>query len=195
MGVVLTPIITKDTIALDALRGRTLAVDGNGELYQFLALIRLRDGTPRRDSKGRTTSHLSGLFYRSTRLMADHGVRLAFVFDGEPLPLKAQEIAKRRAGRQCYEEERAAALARGDVATADSKATMTSRLTREMVAEARQLLQLMEIPTVQAPSEGEAQAAHMAATSDQIWAAHERECSRDRVDAAIERTFRNRFLW
>ena len=76
VGVVLTPIITKDTIALDELRGRTLAVDGNGELYQFLALIRLRDGTPLRDSKGRTTSHLSGLFYRSTRLMADHGVRL-----------------------------------------------------------------------------------------------------------------------
>ena len=171
MGVVLTPIITKETIALDALRGRTLAVDGNGELYQFLALIRLRDGTPLRDSKGRTTSHLSGLFYRSTRLIADHGVGLAFVFDGEPPPLKAREIAKRRAGRQRFEEERAAALARGDVATAYSKATMTSRLTREMVAEARELLRLMGIPTVQAPSEGEAQAAHMAATSDQIWAA------------------------
>ena len=98
MGVVLTPIITKDTIALDALRGRTLAVDGNGELYQFLALIRLRDGTPLRDSKGRITSHLSGLFYRITRLMADHGLRLVFVFDGEPPPLKAREIAKRRAG-------------------------------------------------------------------------------------------------
>ncbi len=171
VGVVLTPIITKDTIALDALRGRTLAVDGNGELYQFLALIRLRDGTPLQDSKGRTTSHLSGLFYRSTRLMADHGVRLTFVFDGEPPPLKAQEIAKRRAGRQRYEEERAAALARGDVATAYSKATMTSRLTREMVAEARELLRLMGVPTMQAPSEGEAQAAHMAATSDRIWAA------------------------
>jgi len=171
MGVVLTPIITKDTIALDELRGRTLAVDGNGELYQFLALIRLRDGTPLRDSKGRTTSHLSGLFYRSTRLMADHGVRLTFVFDGEPPPLKAQEIAKRRAGRQRYEEERAAALARGDIATAYSKATMTSRLTREMVTEARELLRLMGVPTMQAPSEGEAQAAHMAATSDRIWAA------------------------
>lgn len=48
---------------------------------------------------------------------------------------------------------------------------MTSRLTREMVAEARELLRLMGVPTVQAPSEGEAQAAHMAATSDQIWAA------------------------
>jgi hypothetical protein len=44
VGIVLTPIITKETIALDALRGKTLAVDGNAELYQFLALIRLPDG-------------------------------------------------------------------------------------------------------------------------------------------------------
>jgi flap endonuclease-1 len=171
VGVLLTPIVTKDTIALDALSGKLLAVDGNGELYQFLALIRLRDGTSLQDSKGRTTSHLSGLFYRSTRLMADYGLKLVFVFDGTPPPRKAREIAKRRAGRQRYEEERAAALARGDLAEAYSKATMTSRLTREMVAEARELLRLMGVPTVQAPGEGEAQAAHMAATSADVWAA------------------------
>ena len=45
---------------LSQLHGQTLAVDGNGELYQFLALIRLRDGTPLQDAKGRVTSHLSG---------------------------------------------------------------------------------------------------------------------------------------
>lgn len=171
MGVVLTPIITKDTISLDSLRGRTLAVDGNGELYQFLALIRLRDGTPLQDSKGRITSHLSGLFYRTTRLMAEHALKLVFVFDGAPPPRKGQEIAKRRSVKARYEEERATALARGDLAEAYSKATMTSRLTREMVAEARELLRLMGVPTVQAPSEGEAQAAHMAAASPEIWAA------------------------
>jgi flap endonuclease-1 len=171
VGVLLTPIITKETIALDALRGQTLAVDGNGELYQFLALIRLRDGTPLKDSKGRTTSHLSGLFYRTTRLIAEHALTLVFVFDGTPPPRKAQEIAKRRAVRSRYEEERAAALERGDVAEAYSKATMTSRLTKEMVSEARELLRLMGVPTVQAPSEAEAQAAHMAATSPQVSAA------------------------
>jgi flap endonuclease-1 len=48
---------------------------------------------------------------------------------------------------------------------------MTSRLTREMIGEARELLRLMGLPTVQAPSEGEAQAAHMAATVADIWAA------------------------
>ena len=171
MGVVLTPIITKDTIALSDLRGQTLAVDGNGELYQFLALIRLRDGTPLQDSKGRTTSHLSGLFYRTTRLIAEHALKLVFVFDGAPPVRKAAEIAKRRAVKTRYDEERATALARGDTAAAYSKATMTSRLTRDMVGEARELLRLMGVPTVQAPSEGEAQAAHMAATSPEIWAA------------------------
>jgi flap endonuclease-1 len=171
VGVLLTPIITKDTIALDALRGQTLAVDGNGELYQFLALIRLRDGTPLQDSKGRTTSHLSGLFYRTTRLMADHALKLVFVFDGAPPARKAREIAKRRDIKKRYEAQHAAALARGDLADAYSKSTMTSRLSKEMIAEALELLRLMGVPTVQAPSEGEAQAAHMAATSPDVWAA------------------------
>src|SRR5947208_4092367 len=115
MGVVLTPIITKETISLSALRGRTLAVDGNGELYQFLALIRLRDGTPLRDSSGRITSHLAGLFYRTTRLIAEHGLKLVFVFDGKPPDRKAAELDRRRAIRKRYDEERAEALRAGDI--------------------------------------------------------------------------------
>jgi flap endonuclease-1 len=169
MGVALTPIIVKDTLALEDLRGMTLAVDGPGELYQFLALIRLRDGTPLRDSKGRITSHLSGLFYRTTRLIADYRLKLVFVFDGTPPPRKAAEIERRRAIRQRYEEEHAEALGAGDLQAAYSKATMTSRLTREMTGEARELLRLMGSPVVQAPSEAEAQAAHMAA-SNLVWA-------------------------
>src|SRR5262245_60825733 len=126
MGVLLTPIITKHALTLDDLRGRTLAVDGQAELYQFLALIRLRDGTPLRDSKGRITSHLSGLFYRTTRLISDHDVRLVFVFDGVPPPRKQAEIERRRALRERYESEHAEALRAGDLAAAYSKATMTS---------------------------------------------------------------------
>src|SRR5919204_1888014 len=129
MGVLLTPIITKETLELDDLHGQTLAIDAHGELYQFLALIRLRDGTPLRDSTGRITSHLAGLFYRTTRLIADYALKLVFVFDGTPPALKSAEIERRRAIRLRYEEEHAAALRAGDVAGAYSKATMTSRLT------------------------------------------------------------------
>ena len=170
MGVPLTPIIIKRTLALEDLRGKRLAVDANGELYQFLALIRLRDGTPLKDSSGRVTSHLSGLFYRTTRLITDYGIELVFVFDGKPPSLKAGEIARRRSIKERYDAEHAAALESGDLAKAYSKATMTSRLTREMTAEARELLRLMGIPVVQAPSEGEAQASHMAARGT-VWAA------------------------
>jgi flap endonuclease-1 len=170
MGVVLTPIVRPQPVSPSELHGRTLAVDAHGELYQFLALIRLRDGTPLKDSQGRVTSHLSGLFFRTTRLIAEHRVRLIFVFDGAPPPEKAGEIARRRAVRETFERERQAALERGDEAQAYAKSTMTSRLTREMAAEARELLRLLGIPVVQAPSEGEAQAAHLA-RKGAAWAA------------------------
>ena len=135
MGVVLTPIIKNQPIALEALHGKTLAVDGNGELYQFLALIRLRDGSPLRDARGRITSHLSGLFFRTTRLIAEHALRPVFVFDGTPPPRKKATLEKRREVKRQFEREHAEALARGDLAEAYSKATMTSRLTREMIDE------------------------------------------------------------
>src|SRR5256714_4420096 len=118
MGVLLTPIVRKQDLALDDLRGRRLAVDANGELYQFLALIRLRDGSPLQDSHGRITSHLSGLFYRTTRLMTDYGVELVFVFDGKPPALKFSEIARRRSIKEKYEAEHAEAIEAGDLAKA-----------------------------------------------------------------------------
>ena len=170
MGFALTPISVKQAIELEQLRGKRLAIDGNGELYQFLALIRLPDGTPLRDASGRVTSHLSGLFYRTTRLIADYGLEPVFVFDGVPPVLKSAELQRRRAIRERYEEEVVVARAAGDLARAYSKATMTSRLTRDMVGEAMRLLRLMGIPALRAPSEAEAQAAHMA-RSHAVWAA------------------------
>jgi len=170
MGVPLTSIAVRQSIELEQLRGKRLAIDGNGELYQFLALIRLPDGTPLRDASGRVTSHLSGLFYRTTRLIADYRLQPVFVFDGAPPVLKAAELERRRATRERYEREVVVARAAGDLARAYSKATMTSRLTRDMVGEAMELLRLMGIPALRAPSEAEAQASHMA-RSGAVWAA------------------------
>jgi flap endonuclease-1 len=95
---------------------------------------------------------------------------MAFVFDGKPPSLKSAEIARRRSIKERYDAEHAAAVQSGDLARAYSKATMTSRLTPEMAQEAQELLRLMGIPVIQAPSEGEAQASSMAA-SGRVWAA------------------------
>lgn len=159
MGVLLTPITVRHPTTLEGLRGRTIAVDGNLELYQFLSVMRTRDAQPLRDSKGRITSHLNGLAFRTTRLLADFDIRPVFVFDGPPPDLKYEEIRKRREVREKSQREYDVAIAAGDTATAWSKAVMTSRLTRSMVEEAKTLLSLLGIPWIQAPSEGEAQAA------------------------------------
>src|SRR2546422_7545407 len=170
MGVLLTPIVVRHATSLEALRGRSVAIDGNLELYQFLSIMRTRDGRPLEDSKGRITSHLNGMAFRTTRLIADYDIRPVFVFDGPPPELKREEIRKRREAREKSIREYEAAVASGDTATAWSKAVMTSRLTRAMVDEAKTLLTLLGIPWVQAPSEGEAQAAFLARRGD-VWAA------------------------
>ena len=78
------------------MRGKSLAVDANNYLYQFLALIRTRDGTPLKDKNGNITSHLAGLLFRSTRFIQDYEIKLIFAFDGEPPKQKQEEIAKAR---------------------------------------------------------------------------------------------------
>lgn len=140
MGVNLTPIIVKEFVELNDLKGRPLTIDGNCELHHFLALIRKEDGTPLMDSKGNNTSHLAGLLYRSTRLIQGYGIRPIYVFDGIPPALKERE-----------------------------EATMTSRLTAPMIEDAKRLLGFLGIPYVQAPGEGKAQAAYMAKKGD-VWA-------------------------
>ncbi|HYM40880.1 MAG TPA: flap endonuclease-1 [Thermoplasmata archaeon] len=174
MGVNLTPIVVRHATSLEALRGRSVAVDGNLELYQFLSVLRTRDARPLMDAQGRVTSHLNGLMFRTTRLLADFGIRPVFVFDGPPPDLKRAEIERRREARAKAEQEYAAAVASGDVATAWSKAVSATRLTRPMIDDAKTLLTLLGIPWVQSPSEGEAEAAFLARRGD-VWAASSKD--------------------
>ena len=174
MGVNLTPIIVKRVVSLEDLQGKSLAVDANVYLHEFTALIRTREGRPFTDSKGRVTSHLIGLAFRTTRLLTDYHIRTVFVFDGKPPRLKNEEIEKRRAQRRKAEKEWKEALTAGDYATAFSKAVMTGRLTGDMIQDAKHLLHLLGIPWIQAPSEAEAQAAHLALRGD-VWASSSKD--------------------
>jgi len=174
LGVNLTPIMIKQVITLNDLRGKSLAVDANNYLYQFLSLVRTRNGTPLKDSAGNITSHLAGLMTRSTRLILDFGIDLVFVFDGKPPELKSKEIAKRRQQRDQAHQAWQQALESGDYKKAFSKAVMTSRLTKSMIEDAKKLLSLLGIPYVQALGEAEAQAAFMAKQGD-VWGANSKD--------------------
>ena len=160
MGVDLADIMARHTKELTDFAGEVVAVDAFNTLYQFLATIRGADGTPLKDTEGRVTSHLSGLLYRNTNFL-EAGIKPVYVFDGEPPALKQRTIDARRARKEQAEREYKEALARGDLETARSKAQQTSRLEPGMVEEAKETLTALGIPVVEAPSEGEAQAAAM----------------------------------
>ncbi|OIO27827.1 flap endonuclease-1 [Candidatus Micrarchaeota archaeon CG_4_10_14_0_2_um_filter_60_11] len=157
----LKDITVSHQVTLEELRGR-VAVDAYNAVYQFLSTIRGPDGAPLADSHGRTTSHLSGLFYRSCSLL-EKGVQPIYVFDGKPSELKARTIAERVEKKMEAEELMKKALEEGRIEEAARLAQRTSHLTKDMVAECKTLLGLMGLPFVQAPSEGESQCAAMAA--------------------------------
>jgi flap endonuclease-1 len=169
MGVDLSGIVEFRPVTLDELSGRTVAVDAFNSLYQFLASIRGPDGTPLKDSHGRVTSHLSGLFYRTANLL-ENGIRPVYVFDGPAHPLKARTLAERKARKVKATAEMEEALAAGDLERARSKAAQTSVLSRDMSAEARTLLTTMGVPIVEAQGEGEALCAGLA-LEGRAWAA------------------------
>jgi len=156
MGVQISNILPRKQIEIKELSGRKIAIDAFNWIYQFLSIIRDREtGEPLKDSKGRITSHLSGLFYRTSKLM-EAGIRPIYVFDGEPPEFKhaVGERAERKIEAQwklmqAVEEE--------DVESIRKLSQQTSRLTCEMIEQSKNLLRFMGIPVIQASSEGEAQ--------------------------------------
>ena len=168
MGVNLRDIIppqARQEVELRSLKGYVIALDGYNMLYQFLSAIRQPDGTPLMDSQGRVTSHLSGLFYRTINLV-EEGIKPVYVFDGKPPEMKRREIEERIARRREAAEKYAKARESGSVEEARKYAQASSELTADMVSESKKLLDAMGLPWVQAPADGEAQAAFMARKGD-----------------------------
>jgi len=159
MGVELSAIISKREIEVAELSGKKIAIDAFNTLYQFLSIIRDRmTGEPLRDSKGMTTSHLSGLFYRTSNLI-ESGIKPIFVFDGEPPKFKRKTVKEREAAREEARKKWKKALEKGEKVMTYAQAAV--KLTDEMVEHSKTLLDAMGIPWIQAPSEGEATCAHL----------------------------------
>jgi flap endonuclease-1 len=164
MGVELGDIFTKHEIEISDLTGKIIAVDAYNTLYQFLSIIRQRDGDPLMNSKGEVTSHLSGFLYRTTNLI-EAGIKLIFVFDGKPPALKARTLEARVKTRNKAMQRWHDAVAAGDE-DAFKYAQASSHVKGNMVEDAKALLSYMGLPVIQAPSEGEAQVAHMVLSGD-----------------------------
>jgi flap endonuclease-1 len=165
LGVDFKDLVPKTPVKLEDLSGKIMAIDAFNAIYQFLAIIRQPDGTPLQDSSGKITSHLSGLFYRTSNLV-EMGLKPIYVFDGIPPVLKAAEIERRRQVKVEAAVHYEKAVAVGDTPKMRKFAQATMSMKDYMKDDAQKLLTLLGLPWISAPSEGEAQAAHMTRRGD-----------------------------
>jgi len=161
MGLNIRDIIPRKELNLNSLREKIICVDAYNILYQFLSTIRQPDGIPLKDSEDRITSHLSGIFYRNINLILE-GMKLVYVFDGKPPELKKNVHKIREGNRDVAKEKYEKAKKSEDFLLMRRYGAQIIRLDNEMVKESKELLQAMGICVVQAPSEGESEAAYLA---------------------------------
>jgi flap endonuclease-1 len=157
MGVKLKELFESNSIKLSELSGKAIAVDAFNWIFQFLTTIRLADGSYLTDSKGRVTTHLNGLFYRSISLL-ENRIKPVFVFDGKAPKFKKETLLEREKTKEEAMEKMEHA------ATPEEKAMYMRRLSRiddYIIDSSKELLLYLGIPYVQAPAEGEAQAARL----------------------------------
>ncbi len=165
MGSNLRKLILEKDIEIQKLRNRKIGIDGYNWAHQFLSTIRTRTGELLKDSEGRVTSHILGLFNRTVNLLKED-IKPCFVWDGKPPEFKSRTLEKRKRRKK-------AARKKFESAKTDEEkrkyAQQLSKLNEDMVDDAVVLIEAMGIPCVKAPSEGEAQISHMVRKGD-LWA-------------------------
>jgi flap endonuclease-1 len=189
MGLKINELVNevKRTITFDNLFKKVISIDAFNTIYQFLAIIRQRDGTPLKDYQGNVTSHLSGLFYRSINFL-EYNIKPVYVFDGISSDLKLDTIRARKKIKEEAHKKMIEAQDAEDFKEAKKYAQQTSKLDASMIEESKKLIESMGIPIVQASSEGEAQSAYMVEVGD-AWA-----CASQDYDTLLfggERLLRN----
>ncbi len=159
MGVKLSDLVLSKEIELTDLSGKIIAIDAFNTIFQFLSIIRDRmTGEPLKDHEGNVTSHLSGLLYRTVNLL-DAGIKPVFVFDGQAPEFKKKTIEEREKVREEARQKWEEAVRKGKPAMKYAQAA--SSMTDEILRSSKEILDLLGISWIQAPSEGEAQCAYM----------------------------------
>jgi flap endonuclease-1 len=165
-------------ISIPNLLGKKVAIDAFNSIYQFLATIRQQDGRPLTDYEGNVTSHLSGLLFRTLRLI-EHDIKPLYVFDGPPHDLKLEIIRERKEKREEEKRKMQQAQDAEDLTEAKKHAQGSSKLTTDMIEESKQMLTYMGVPYIDAVHDGEAEAARLT-NEGHVWA-----CSSQDYDSLL----------
>ena len=164
-----------ESTPFDDLAGSLVAVDAHNWLYRYLTTtVRFTRTAAYTTADGTEVANLVGVV-RGLPKFFEHDLTPVFVFDGGVTGLKEAELDERRAQKAEYQDQLAAAREReeadaAEIATLDSR---TQELTDVIQSTTRELFDRLDVPYIEAPAEGEAQAAHMARHGDVDYAGTE----------------------
>ncbi|MFW6457896.1 MAG: flap endonuclease-1 [Halodesulfurarchaeum sp.] len=169
MGIAdLRQLAVLETVPYDDLAGDVVAVDAHNWLYRYLTTtVKFTANDVYTTENGKEVANLIGVVQGLPKFF-EHDLTPVFVFDGGVTELKAEEVKRRRDRREDAEQRMKEAEAAGDAIQAARLESRTQRLTDVIKETTRELLELLDVPIVEAPAEGEAQAAAMARTDPEI---------------------------
>jgi flap endonuclease-1 len=148
-------------VAWDDVSGSVVAVDAHNWLYRYLTTtVKWTRDEVYTTSGGEEVANLVGVVQGVPKFF-EHDLVPVFVFDGGVTELKDDEVEKRREAKERARERMEEARERGDTVEAARLEARTQRLTPTIQRTTRELLSLLDVPYLEAPAEGEAQAAYM----------------------------------
>ena len=162
-----------EPIEFTELAGATVAIDAHNWLYRYLTTtVKWTSDAVYTTAAGEEVANLVGVVQGLPKFF-EHDMTPVMVFDGGVTDLKTDEVERRREQKEKAEERAAEARAAGDAIEAARLESRTQRLTDTIHETTRELLALLDVPVVEAPAEGEAQAAHMARSNTVDYAGSE----------------------
>lgn len=151
-----------DTAPIDRFQDSIVAIDAHNWLYRYLTTtVRYRNEALYTTADGQEVPNLVGIMQGLPTLL-ENNLFPVFVFDGIALDLKDAELAARKERKQQAADQASRLRAAGRDSEARRYEARAQRLTDVILETTIDLLDLLDVPTVQAPAEAEAQAAHMA---------------------------------
>ncbi len=162
-----------EDVPFDSLSGSVVAVDAHNWLYRYLTTtVKFTADSVYTTDDGEEVANLVGVVQGLPKFF-EADVTPVFVFDGGVTDLKSDEVERRRAQRENAEQRRQEAEEAGEAVEAARLDARTQRLTDTIHETTRGLFDRLDVPYMEAPAEGEAQCAHMAAVGDVDYAGSE----------------------
>jgi flap endonuclease-1 len=149
-----------EDIPFEKLKGSVVAVDAHNWLYRYLTTtVKWTRDEVYTTSEGTEVANLIGVIQGLPKFF-EHDLTPVMVFDGAVTDFKEDEIEARREQKQKAEKAAEEARERGDAIEAARQEARTIRLTDTIHETTRELLELLDVPII------EAQAAYMARNGD-----------------------------